>query len=241
MRRIWNWHLWLGVGLILPLAWWVITALVFSLWPIETIRGNSLRGAKPGISLDLSAAPLPPAALLQGARSLHLRSVRGRALAVADRGETTEVWDLAESRSLGQAIPAEWAVEAAREDLASPPQAEAAYYLPRKGAPRRVWGQGPETLPDPAEYGGPRPAYAVHFQGSKGLHLYVDALDGQVKARRRALWRFYDLAFRLHSFEFTGDGSKRGTMMIVCLAWLGLGITGGIMAWRRLRTTRSPR
>jgi len=86
-----------------------------------------------------------------------------------------------------------------------------------------------------AENGGPRPSYASHYPGRAGSHLYVDALDGQVKARRRAIWRFYDLAFRLHSFEFTNDGLKRGVLLTVCALWLALGVTGALMAWRKLR------
>lgn len=235
VRRIWNWHLWMGVALLLPLLWWTVTGLIFSLWPIEAIRGNTLaRGAK-GVEARLSEAHVPPPHLFKGAKTLRVARVNGRALALVDRGDGTDAWDLEANQSLGPVIPPSWAQTIATRDLANPMELEAIYLLPREGDAQRVLGTGPERLPSPAEYAGPRPAYAVHFAGSTGLHLYVDALDGQVRARRRALWRFYDLAFRLHSFEFTGDGLKRGVMLAVCVLWLALGTTGGIMAWRRLK------
>ncbi|HJV23862.1 MAG TPA: hypothetical protein VJ570_14255, partial [Holophagaceae bacterium] len=125
--------------------------------------------------------------------------------------------------------------EIAARDLIATSEPSAIYLVPRTGNAHLVAGEGPLQLEPPTEYAGPRPAYALHYPGAAGVHLYVDALDGQVRARRRAIWRFYDLAFRLHSFEFTGDGLKRGVQLAVCALWLALGVTGGIMAWRRLR------
>lgn len=240
-RLLWRGHLWLGVALLLPLLWWTGTALVFSLWPIATIRGTTLArgGATPEVRL--SGAHVPPAHLLPGARSLRVVPVRGRVLALVDRGPETEVWDLEAQRSLGPVIPLAWALDLAAADLAQASEPDAVYLLTRADGMHRILGSGPERAPLPTEYAGPLPAYAIHHPGRAGVHLYVDALDGQVRARRRALWRFYDLAFRLHSFEFTGDGLKRFVQLSVCLLWLALGVTGARMAWQRLRPARRNR
>lgn len=238
VRRIWSWHLWMGVALLLPLLWWTATALVFSLWPIEAVRGTTLARSGASAPERLTAGPLPPAELMAGARSLRILPLQGRVLAVADHGDRTEVWDLAGPVRLGEVLPLEFALEAARRDLAAPQAPESAYLLGREGGARRLLGQGPEHMTDPAEYAGPRPAYVLHYPGTTGLHLYVDALDGQVRARRRTIWRVYDFAFRLHSFEFTADGPKRAVQLAVCLLWLALGVTGSVMAWRRLRPSK---
>lgn len=67
------------------------------------------------------------------------------------------------------------------------------------------------------------------------MHLYVDGLTGEVKARRTGVWRFYDWCFRLHSLDITGDGAKRSVIFAVSGLWFALGITGTVMAWRKLR------
>jgi hypothetical protein len=58
------------------------------------------------------------------------------------------------------------------------------------------------------------------------MHLYVDALDGAVRARRTSLWRLYDGAFRLHGLDFLPDYAKRAVMWLVIAGWLALGVTG---------------
>ena len=85
------------------------------------------------------------------------------------------------------------------------------------------------------EYPGPFPAYAFHLDQGPSMHLYVDGLTGEVKARRSGVWRFYDWCFRLHSLDITGDGTKRGVILAASGLWFALGITGSAMAWRKLR------
>jgi hypothetical protein len=71
---------------------------------------------------------------------------------------------------------------------------------------------GPETLGFPDEYAGPRPVYGFRLR-QEGMHLYVDALTGEVRARRRGIWHIYDFAFQLHSLEFPSDAARRALMM----------------------------
>jgi uncharacterized iron-regulated membrane protein len=65
--------------------------------------------------------------------------------------------------------------------------------------------------------------------------VYLDALTGEVRAHRNRYWRFYDLCFRLHSLEVTGETSRRWIMLAVGLGWIALGLSGTLMAWRRMR------
>lgn len=236
-RRIWEWHLWLGVSFLVPLVFWLGTALVFVLWPIETVRGKSLSSGRGLPPTTLQSWMTPPPAALEGAMGVVLKNVEGHPVALVDRGAGTEVWDLGEKKHLGPVLPLDWARGAARRDIRGAYDEEAVYLFLRSGPGQRVAGNGPTTLSLASEYAGPRPAYAFHLRNAS-LHLYVDALTGEVRARRRGIWRFYDLAFRLHSLEFLPDGSKRILMMGVIALGFVLSITGLAMAVKRLRRPR---
>ncbi len=236
-RKVWNWHLWLGVAVLAPLIFWLVTALIFALWPIEAIRGKNL-----STGLNLAPALLqgemsPPREALEGAISVTLRVVENHPLALVDRGNQTQVWNLSEKNLLGSVLPLAWAREAARRDFSGAYQEEAVYLFVRSGLGQRVAGLGPETLSLPREYAGPLPAYGFRLRDG-GMHIYVDALTGEVRARRRNIWRIYDFAFQLHSLEFLPDGVKRASMMAVAGLGLLLSITGLAMAVKRLRLTQ---
>lgn len=236
-RKIWNWHLWLGVIVLAPLVFWLGTALVFAIWPIETVRGKSLSTGQSRKPVPLHGWMSPPPEAMEGAISVALRIVEGHPVALVDRGDGTEVWELSEKKRLGPVIPLSWAREAARRDFGGTYEEESVYLFPRSGNGQRVAGSGPETLGLPDEYAGPRPVYGFRLRHG-GMHLYVDALSGEVRARRRGIWRIYDFAFRLHSLEFLSDGTKRALMLGMVALGLVLSATGLAMAVKRLRRAR---
>jgi hypothetical protein len=231
-RRLWNWHFWLGLAVLAPLLWWMGTALVFALWPIQTVRGKAGSTGRTAPVLLIRGPVMPPAAVVEGASSITIRGVEGHAVALVERGEATEVWDLEAARSLGPVIPVDWAREAARRDFAGPYDEVSVYLFPRSGPGSKLSGSGPDRLDKPGEYGGPRPAYAFYLR-SGATHLYVDALTAEIRARRSGVWRFYDLAFTLHSFDFAPDGLKRLVTGAVIGLWFALGGTGLVLALRR--------
>lgn len=233
-RRLWSWHLWLGLGALLPLLFWMGTALVFALWPIRTVRGQATSTGRGAATPALQDWMLPPADRIAGAATVTLRHVEGHPVAVLDHGATTEVWDLVARRSLGATVPLAWAEAAARRDFSGAWDLEVAYLFSRSGPGARQAGQGPQACELPGEYTGPRPVFAFHLRPGS-TRLYVDALTGELRARRTGIWRFYDLAFRLHSFEFTADGAKRAVIAGVVALWLAVGATGLALAFRKLR------
>lgn len=238
-RTIWDWHFWLGLMLLFPLLWWMGTAVVFALWPIEQVRGRTLSTGLKAPVADLSRVRLPEG-LLDGAQQVTLQSVEGHPVAIVHRGKAVQVVDLASGAALGPVIPMAWALEAARRDVRGSFSPGEILLYDEAGRGRRQ--DAPDTAPRslPSEYSGPLPVYAFHLDHGPSLHLYVDALTGEVRARRSGTWRFYDWCFRLHSLEFTSDGTKRGLMLALCGLWFVLGGTGLYMAWRtrkgRLRT-----
>lgn len=231
---MWSWHLWLGLATVIPLLYWMGTAFVFAIWPIQTVRGVASSTGQAAPAHRLQGWMLPPSEKIEGARSVTLRQVEGHPVAVLDRGNATEVWDFETRQSLGPVLPLPWAREAARRDFSRSYEEEAVYLFPRSGSGVRMAGNGPDTLPLPAEYTGPLPVYAFHLLPG-ATHLYVDALGGELRARRAGIWRIYDWAFRLHSFEFVGDMAKRAVIAGAVALWLALGGTGLIMALRKLR------
>lgn len=235
-RKVWNWHLWLGVVVLTPLAFWLATALIFAVWPIESIRGKDLSTGQILAPAPLQGWMTPPREALEGATSIILRSVENHPLALVHRGDETEVWDLTEKKRLGSVLPLPWAREAARRDFGGIYEEEAVYLFTRFGQGHRVEGKGQEAMDLSGEYAGPLPAYAFRLRG--GMNLYVDALSGEIRARRRSIWRIYDFAFRLHSLEFLPDGAKRTLMMAVVSLGLVLSVTGLAMAMKRLRRTK---
>ena len=233
-RKVWKWHLWMGVTLLVPLLFWLSTALIFTLWPIDSVRGKSLSSGRSMPPIQLKSWMSPPPEALEGALAVTLKIVEGHPVAVVDKGAETAVWDLSERKRLGPVLPLAWAREVVRRDFGGTYDEEAAYLFMRTGAGQRVAGAGPATLDLASEYAGPRPVYAFYLREAS-MHLYVDALTGELKARRRGIWRFYDLAFRLHSLEFLPDGSKRTLMMGVIVLGFVLSVTGLAMAVKRLR------
>ena len=232
-RKVWNWHLWLGVVVLMPLVFWLATALVFALWPIESIRGKDLSTGQHLTPVPLQGWMVPPREALEGATTVTLRSIANHPLALVHRGDETEVWDLTAQNRLGAVLPLTWAREAARVDFRGTYEEEAIYLFLRSNQGQRVAGDGPIAMNLPSEYAGPLPAYGFRLRG--GMHLYVDAISGEVRARRRSIWRIYDFAFRLHSLEFLPDGAKRFLMMTSVGLSLVLSITGLAMAVKRLR------
>lgn len=242
-RSYWTWHRWLGLGVLLPLLWWTGTALVFALRPMEEIHGLTYASGRRAETTPLAPGLLPAPGALDGVTAVTVRRVEGHQVALLERGQgAPEVVDLEAGRPLGGAIPLEWALAAARRDFGGAFDLEVAYLHPRSGPARRVAGDGPETVARAEEYAGPLPAYAIHLRGWPRMHLWVDALGGEVRSRRTATWRLYDLAFRLHALDFLPDGAKRAVMWLVVVAWLALGATGLRLAvvWlgRRARPRR---
>jgi len=236
-RACWTCHRRLALAILLPLVWWTGTALVFALRPIEEIRGRTWSTGRKAEPATLGAASLPGPEALKGVQSLAIRIVEGHQVVVLDRGagEAPEILDQSDGRRLGAAIPVAWALDAARRDFAGPFEPESVYLFPRQGVGQRVAGAGPDGLERPGEYGGPLPAYAILLRGWPGMHLYVDAVDGEIRARRTSLWRLYDGAFQLHALDFLPDWAKRALMALVVLAWAGLGVTGLVLAVTWLR------
>jgi uncharacterized iron-regulated membrane protein len=238
-RTLWTWHRWLGLASLLPLLWWVGTGFLFAFWSIERVRGADLASQEEAPPASLPAGSKLPEEALAGASSVQVRAVAGHWVVIRERDqEPPRVFSLDTGEALGTAIPEAWARELAARDFA--PEADiSAVFLYQRANPNAPQAEPPE------EYAGPLPAYAVHFAHDSGMHLYLDGLSGQVRARRTEIWRWYDLAFRLHSldilpaWEEAGDTPKRVLFWLIAGLWFAVGASGAWMWWRLFGRARA--
>ena len=214
------------------------TAIVFIAWPMDVVRGRHLSAGRPAAVEVLPSGLAVPASLLEGASSLSVRRVEGHIVAVAQRPQGPQVWDLERGVSLGSTLPVEWVEQVARRGFRGAFEVEAVYLYGADGVGQRLSGSGPGSVPTPGEFSGPFPTYAFHLAAGPSTHFYVDALTGEPRQRRTMIWRAYDLAFRLHSFDFASEKIRRTLMGAVCLGGLLAVLTGILMAWKRLRPLR---
>ena len=82
------------------------------------------------------------------------------------------------------------------------------------------------------EYGGKLPAWIVEYSPGK-QRIYVDAMTGDIKAVRTTKWRIFDVLWRFHIMDVTGEDefdslvAETGCLLRpdhnpvrYCLAWL---------------------
>lgn len=223
-------HKWLALIVGLQILFWVVSGLVFAIYPIERVRSEHRIAAVEPAPLDVNAlrSLADIAALLPEAptKLTHERDALGRTVAVAEfAGRRPILIDAQEGRILSP-LDAAAAEQIARAHVSDPPAV---------GDVRLVEGGNPE-------YRGPLPAWRVEFED--GLAVYVAADTGRVTARRSNFWRVYDALWALHIMDWR-DHENFNTWWLVAasIASLIVVIAGVILipyrvGWiRRTRTS----
>ncbi len=195
-RRIARVHKILGLVIGLQFLFWTISGLFFTLYPIETIRGDPFRPAPDHgqlvasqVQVDASQAASLVAGKLQAA---ELRMFLG-----------DPVW-LVKTDSSSRMI------DAVTGKMRSPISSEELLTLTSYSddATTRAPGTDPVTYmltENPLrEYGGPLPAWVVEYSPGK-KRIYVDAMTGEIKSVRTTKWRVFDVMWRFHIMDVTGD------------------------------------
>lgn len=70
------------------------------------------------------------------------------------------------------------------------------------------------------EYGGPLPAWVLEYEPHK-QRIYVDATSGDVRTVRTTKWRIFDILWRFHILDVTGD-DQIDSWWLKLAAFLGL-------------------
>lgn len=228
-RRIARVHKTVGLVAGLLLLSWTASGLFFTLYPIETIRGDPWR---PVIDHgDLSTMPVAVSA------QEVVADVDGNVSQIALKpflGAPVWMVDSETSRQM---------VDAATGTVRSPlSQADIDRLIAAFGD--KPDGLGTLTVSylihaDPLrEYGGPLPAWVIEYEPGK-QRIYVDAVSGEVRAVRTTSWRIFDVLWRFHILDVTGD-DRFDSWWLKLAAFLGLTmvLSGLVLMIDRLRKGR---
>ena len=180
-RRV---HLWLGWGLGLFALSWFATGFFMTLKPIEEIRGSHL-AAEPAFDLIAADYDLP---LVSGARSVSLIDALGTPAFVINAPEGRRVIDARSGEAIAGFGEADIRDKAVRTLLIDSEVATL----------RKL-----DTAP--LDYSGPLPVWQVTLTEPTGARLYIDAGTGQLVRVRTTRWRWFDMAWRVHILDPTGE------------------------------------
>lgn len=223
-------HKWLALVMAIQILLWFASGLFFAIYPIETVRSEHVIARQPPVALDMATQGLQrlAAARVAPGEKLELRSLAGRPAAlITNRGARARLYDLESGRQISP-VPMTLAARIAEADHAGEARAT------------RI-----ERVTEPnSEYRGPFPAWRVDFEDGAERSLYVVADTGEVRSRRSTLWRTYDLLWRLHIMDWSGEESFNKPLLVAfSLLALVMTVAGiallpsrlGLTAWRRRR------
>jgi len=228
-RRVARAHKVIGIVAGLLLLSWTASGLFFSLYPIETIRGDPWRPSiEHGDLADMSVA-------ISASDALSVAGVSAEAITLKPF-LGAPVW-------MVQAESGQIMVDANIGHIRSPiTQADVDALLAR-------FDDKPDGLGDLTvtymiwenplrEYGGPLPAWVIEYEPRK-QRIYIDASSGDIRAVRTTKWRIFDILWRFHILDITGD-DRFDSWWLKLAAFLGLTmvLTGLVLAIDRIRKGR---
>lgn len=179
-------HKWLGLLLGLQFLLWVTGGVVMSWLPIEQVRGTYWLPADDNEIL-LSEYSFPVNKLpVSSAESVELAVRLGTPVYLVRRGQSRQIYDA----KTGQLLPSVAAEEAAR------------YARSRHRLHPKVVSTVPIEVPEGEVRGRIGPLWQVTLADPWNMRVYIDAVTGEVVARRNDLWRFYDFFWMLHIMDY---------------------------------------
>lgn len=191
-----------------------------TLKPIEEIRGNHL-AAEPAFDLIAADYALP---LVEGARSVTLIDALGTPAFIINRAEGRAVIHA----KTGGPIP-----EFSDEDI----RAKVGSVLKIESEIARM------VLKDdaPMDYSGPLPVWQVTLSRPANARLYIDAATGQLVRVRTSRWRWFDIAWRIHILDPSGENFNSWWLKLASGLAALFAISGLILLWRPRQKSRGRR
>lgn len=208
-------HKWAGLFLSLFILSWFGSGFFMTLFPIDEVRGRHLVDQTAFSLTDTDLVPIGLAMTtyegqLTGARLINAAG-RPAYVLLGDSGtvlldaRTGAAWD-----GVGEA------------DI-------------RRIALQRYQGAGEiSTIAKldtaPPEYRGPSPVWQVQFADRAKTRLYLDVDTAEVRSVRTRLWRAFDVAWRFHILDVTGEDNfnawwlrvASGSALLFALSGVGL-------------------
>ena len=174
------------------LAFWVLSGFYFTLYPITEIRGDHMR-------TPIEHGTLEPDEVQ---------------ISVQDAIDASDIWGFQAELKMFMGDPV-WLVSnthdkrlvsAVTGEKLSPLSQEAAQRIFDAGVGRLTSYGGEVFLIEdkaPREYGGPLPVWV--FEASTGERAYLSPTTGDILAVRTTEWRIFDVFWRFHILDITGD------------------------------------
>ena len=231
-RRVSRVHKIVGLVVGIQLFFWTLSGLFFTLFPIEVIRGDPWRpsiehGALQDMTVNVGAmeAASKVSGVWLGAELQPfldrpvwiITTSETRAMIDAVTGESWSPLDAVSFRALQRRF-------ADSEGTAQIPGIEARATFLTERAPR--------------EYAGALPAWVIEDMTSK-QRIYFDATTGAVQSVRTTNWRIFDILWRFHIMDITGE-DRFNTWWMRLFAFLALTmvLSGAVILIDRARKGR---
>lgn len=221
-RHISRVHKILGLVAGILLAFWVTSGFYFTLYPIQEIRGDHLRAKIEHGTLEVDEVKV----------------------SVQEAMDASGIWGFQAELKMFMGEPV-WLisnthdkrlVDAMTGEKLSPfPETKAEEVF--ETAVPRLTSYGGEVflLEDnsPREYGGPLPVWV--FEASNGERAYMSPETGDILAVRTTEWRIFDIFWRFHILDITGDDQiDSWWMKLAAFLAIIMVLTGFIILIQRL-------
>jgi len=213
-------HYWAGWGLGLLALSWFASGFFMTLKPIEDIRGNHI-AAEPAFDLIAADYALP---LISGARSVTLIDAIGTPAFVINRPDGREVIHAL----TGEAVTGFGEAEIrAKVGTVLKVDSEIARMVRKEAAPM--------------DYSGPLPVWQVTLTKPANARLYIDATTGQLVRVRTSRWRWFDMAWRVHILDPSGENFNSWWLKLASGMASLFAVSGLILLWRPRKKKRRAR
>lgn len=222
-------HRWIGLIVCVQLVAWSSGGLIFSLFDIRAVRGETETNDSILLLDQTDALTLSPAAAQQVALDAGINAIALSKITLRDRGlgPRYELYDRA-----GAPVGA---VDPRTGEVVAPLTAAQAETLALADfVPDAVALQSTliEQTTDSGEYRSKRtPAWRVDLDHPKRPHIYIDAVTGEVLARRNRVWRTYDFFWMLHIMDYKRRNNFNHPLLTAASGLAFLTGASGIWLW----------
>jgi hypothetical protein len=238
-------HRWIGLVVSLQLLAWSLGGLYFSWFDMDVIRGAAdARPAAP-VALPLDRELVPPAAAIAafhaapesrgsadaspaaaGSHQSAAPTITSAELRV--RADGRAVWSLAADGEVVALVDGETGAVLPRLDQAAAEAVAQADFAHQATVRRATLVQSDPPL----EIRGRRlPVWRIELDHPRRPNLYVDAITGEVVARRNTLWRIFDFLWMLHIMDYRERENFHHPLLTTMSALAVLSSASGLVLW----------
>jgi len=226
-RKLYAVHRWVSLFALLQLLAWSLSGLFFAAVPKPRVMGRAIPGAhdRPLASTaSTSMEALLASAKTHGVGEVKRIELRGSRMGnvVIVTGSEGRVRLDASTAEPKPVHPEEAKITAAADQPSSPSASSI----------ERVEKDAPLEYRDK-----PLPAWRVVLADGTGTVVYVDAVTGDVTARRNDTWRIYDFLWSLHIMAYRDREDFRHPLLVIAAALATATALSGLVLW----TTRIAR